>query len=170
MNRRLTAHACRFALAMVLIAASPVLAQPAAVQASSRPTTIPRAGTIRPAALRPSTPAAPHGHIVYPLRTLDPSALNIAKQRAAGAPSASGPLVVATALTTGLYNNTNQQGIGAGDEFYCCVPPDTTDAIGPTRYVEIVNEFVRVYDRSLNRISDTGMEMLGIRRGWAGLR
>jgi hypothetical protein len=157
MNRRLTARACRFALALVLMAASPVLAQPAAAQASSHLTVVPRAGTIRPAALKPSTPAAPHGHTVYPLRTLDPSALRIAKQRAAGAPSASGPLVVTTAPSTSLYNNTNQQGIGAGDELYCCVPPDTTGAIGPTRYVEIVNEFVRVYDRSLNRISDTDL-------------
>jgi len=37
------------------------------------------------------------------------------------------------------------------------VPPDTTGSIGPNNYVEFVNNLVRVYDRSLSRISDADL-------------
>src|SRR2546425_362553 len=43
-------------------------------------------------------------------------------------------------------------GISAVDESFCCVPPDTTGAIGPSNYVEIINTTVAVYDRSLNLV------------------
>ena len=34
----------------------------------------------------------------------------------------------------------------------CCVPPDTTGAIGPSHYVEMVNSTIGIYDRNLNSI------------------
>lgn len=95
---------------------------------------------------------------VAPFRTLDPSRLAIAKQQANVAWQPSQPSVSApnapTAPQASLYNNLNQPGISALDEGACCTPPDTTGSIGPTRYVEIVNNLVRVHDRALNRISD----------------
>jgi hypothetical protein len=51
------------------------------------------------------------------------------------------------------WNATDAAGISAASEGFCCVPPDTTGSIGPTRYVEMVNTTVTVYDRSLNQIS-----------------
>ena len=134
------------ALATALIIASPTVGQAAPIAASS------------PA----RSSAGPQGHTVIPLRTMDPNALRIAKQKAAQAPSSQAPSFLPPSIArpapkTSLYNNTNQAGIAAGDEGACCTPPDTTGSIGPNNYVEIVNNLVRVYDRSLNRISDADL-------------
>ncbi|OLC67131.1 MAG: hypothetical protein AUH69_05285 [Actinobacteria bacterium 13_1_40CM_4_65_12] len=50
------------------------------------------------------------------------------------------------------WHATDAPGISAVDEGFCCVPPDTTGAIGPSNYVEIINTTVAVYDRSLNLV------------------
>src|SRR3989475_186936 len=50
------------------------------------------------------------------------------------------------------WHATDAPGISAVDEGFCCVPPDTTGAIGPSNYVEIINTTVAVYDRSLNQV------------------
>ncbi|HEX9547775.1 MAG TPA: hypothetical protein VF942_10580, partial [Acidimicrobiales bacterium] len=62
-----------------------------------------------------------------------------------------------TAPKATIFNNINQPGITAADEGACCTPPDTTGSIGPNHYVEMVNNLVRVFDRSLNRVSDADL-------------
>jgi hypothetical protein len=55
------------------------------------------------------------------------------------------------------WNGTDAPGVSAADETFCCVPPDTTGAIGPSNYVEIINTTIAVYDRNLNLISSTDL-------------
>jgi hypothetical protein len=55
------------------------------------------------------------------------------------------------------WQGTDAPGISAGDEGFCCVPPDSTGAIGPSNYVEMVNTTVAVYDRNLNLVSSTDL-------------
>ena len=105
--------------------------------------------------LTPSPRRTPAHPTVVPLRTLDPVALQMAKQRAAARlrSTSTGTATTSGSAQVGLFNGLNQPGISAADEGYCCVPPDTTGAIGPSQYIEIVNQQVRVYDRSLTAIS-----------------
>ena len=51
----------------------------------------------------------------------------------------------------GIFNNTN----GPGLSQLTVSPPDSTGSIGPANYVEMVNQEIGVYDRSLNLISST---------------
>jgi hypothetical protein len=115
------------------------------------------AGGARPAPLNSSTRARPQGHTVVPFLTNDRKALQGAKQKVASAPSSARPSIATSAPKASIYNNINQPGISAADEGACCTPPDTTGSIGPNNYVEIVNNLVRVYDRSLSRISDADL-------------
>jgi len=84
-----------------------------------------------------------------PFRTLNPAALRKAKLEAA---ESNGPGVAPPAASTpsaaALYNGLNSPGLSAADEGYQPTPPDSTGAIGPTRYLEFVNQVVGVYDRS----------------------
>jgi hypothetical protein len=149
-GKRHSTTAVAAALATVLIIATPAMVQAGAAGTSP-------AGSARPAVLNPSRPARPQGHAVLPFRTIDPNALRVAKQRASQASPSRPPAIATTAPKASSYNNTNQAGISAADEGACCTPPDTTGSIGPNQYVEIVNNLVRVYDRSLNRISDADL-------------
>ena len=94
-----------------------------------------------------------------PFRSMNPEALRAAKRTATEAmqraPSGVGiPSFSASPLAAGLFNGLNQPGLSAADESWSVTPPDSTGAIGPTRYVEIVNQLVGVYDRSnLARLS-----------------
>jgi hypothetical protein len=47
-----------------------------------------------------------------------------------------------------LYNNLNSPGIGAGENASAETPPDSTGAIGPAHYVEMVNSQISVHSRS----------------------
>jgi Concanavalin A-like lectin/glucanases superfamily/Fibronectin type III domain len=151
---RSSAYRLAAALATGLIIASPTMVQAAP---PSQQNAIAPAGTARPNVLNPSNQTHAQGHTVLPFRTIDPNALRVAKLKAAQAPSSARPSIATTAPKAAIYNNTNQSGITAADEGACCTPPDTTGSIGPTHYVEIVNNLVRVYDRSLNRISDADL-------------
>lgn len=154
MNRRLFARVSRVGLVFIL-AAGPVLTQLQPGRASSPKAAIASHNPVRPIPLRPSRPSRTRNHVVAPFHTLDLNALKIAKQRAEHTPSGQAPRVLTTGTTTGLFNNTNQAGISAADEGACCTPPDSTGSIGPAHYLEIVNNLVRVYDRTtMNRISD----------------
>ena len=150
---RSQAYRLAAALATGLIITSPAMVQ----AAPAPPKGIAPAGIARPAVLHPSKEARPDGHTVLPFRTIDPTALRVAKERAGLAPSSGKPSIGITAPKAVVYNNTNQSGISAADEGACCTPPDTTGSIGPNHYVEMVNNLVRVYDRSLNRINDADL-------------
>ncbi|HSS61358.1 MAG TPA: fibronectin type III domain-containing protein [Candidatus Limnocylindrales bacterium] len=101
-----------------------------------------------------------------PFRSKDPTAERKAKQEAdaagpgrtaspapaAPAPAAPGPYAAA------IFNGLNNVGLSAAEQGYQPTPPDATGAIGPTRYVELVNDLVAVYDRSnLTRLSSTDL-------------
>jgi hypothetical protein len=88
-----------------------------------------------------------------PFRSINPEALSSAKRTATEAmqraPSGVGvPSFLASPLAAGLFNGLNRPGLSAADESWSVTPPDSTGAIGPTRYVEMVNQLVGVYDRS----------------------
>lgn len=178
MNGQIVSHARRFArssscrlaaaLATGLIIASPAtaqaaptssptLSQPSYATPTSPQNTIFPVGSARPAVLNPSKQARPQGHTVHPFRSIDPLALRVAKEKAAKIPPSGQPSIALTAPKAAIYNNVNQAGISAADEGACCTPPDTTGSIGPNHYVEMVNNLVRVSDRSLNRISDADL-------------
>ena len=103
-------------------------------------------GTLTPHALQPGQPRVRKGNAVMPFHTLAPGALQAAKLRAAAHVSVGQrrPLAPVQLPLTGLFNGLN----GGGLSDYSATPPDTTGAIGPTRYVEMVNQEIGVFDRS----------------------
>lgn len=87
---------------------------------------------------------------------VNPAALRKAKLEAAATPSPSpSPTAPSTAA---ISNGLNSSGLSAADESFQPTPPDATGAIGPTRYVEMVNQLVGVYDRTnLSLLSSTDL-------------
>lgn len=91
---------------------------------------------------------------VLPFRSLAPDALRAAKLRAAAHLSVGQRQPLSNALPAiGLYNGLNQPGLSD----YAVTPPDTTGAIGPNHYVEMVNQDVGVYSRTLGQLATTDM-------------
>jgi len=117
-------------------------------------TTLSAVGTLTPRALGPGQPRVRKGNAVMPLHTLAPGALRAAKLRAAAHVSIGQrrPLAPVHLPLTGLFNGLN----GSGLSDYAATPPDSTGAIGPTRYVEMVNQQIGVFDRTnLTMLSST---------------
>jgi Domain of unknown function (DUF5979)/Fibronectin type III domain len=110
-------------------------------------------GHITPTALGPGAPATNRPSFAPPFRTLDPGALRAAKLRAAAIASrgSRGPSLAPLAPLAGLFNNLDSPGLNQ----VTVAPPDSTGAIGPNNYVEMVNQEIGVYDRKLNLISST---------------
>jgi hypothetical protein len=110
-------------------------------------------GELTPTALRPGVPSTNHAVFAQPFLTLDPGALRAAKLRAAAIASrgSRGPSVTTRTPLAGLYNNLNSPGLSQPT----VAPPDSTGAIGPNNYIEMVNQQIGVYDRSLNLITST---------------
>ena len=105
-------------------------------------------------ASRAKGPESP-GRQAIPLRVPDRDKLERAKARAAlqgrGASGALAPEPRAT-----VFGGLNQPGLVADGTG---TPPDTTGAIGPNFYLEMVNREVAVYDRTnLNQLSSTGLD------------
>jgi PKD repeat protein len=105
-------------------------------------------------------PAEPRA---IPLLVRNPDALTGARRAAAnGAGSGSTPSSAALPTTPGVSQTTtfgslNAPGLGAAQQLSDLgngpTPPDTTGAIGPSDYVEMVNAEIAVYDRTdLTRI------------------
>ena len=89
-----------------------------------------------------------------PFHTLAPGALRAAQLRAAARASQGQrrPQAPLHLPLTGLFNGLN----GGGLSDYTATPPDSTGAIGPTRYIEMVNQQIGVFDRtSLSLLSST---------------
>ena len=93
---------------------------------------------------------------------MNPAALAAAKRRADAAairalatvPPPTGLGSAARKPSAAIFNNLNQPGLSASDEGNGVTPPDTTGAIGPNFYMEFVNQFVGVFDRStLGRVA-----------------
>ena len=103
-------------------------------------------GTLTPHTLQPGQPRVRTGNAVMPFHTLAPGPLRAAKLRAAAHASVGQRLPQAPVHLplTGLFNGLN----GSGLSDYAATPPDSTGAIGPTRYVEMVNQQIGVFDRN----------------------
>jgi subtilisin-like proprotein convertase family protein len=95
----------------------------------------------------------PNDRTSFPLHTRDPQAIAVAKAEAASgnkggrpaegdATTSPGPDTVIAGGGLNLPGLTDPSG----------APPDTTGAIGPNHYVELVNSRVAAYDRRLNLI------------------
>src|SRR6267378_785119 len=98
----------------------------------------------------------PKSHL-KPFLAADPEGLAKAKKRAANTPAATTPSMATSQPNAGIFNGSNQAGLSAADVGFCCTPPDTTGAIGPSHYVEFVNTQIAVYDRSLTQLSTLDM-------------
>ena len=94
-----------------------------------------------------------------PFRTLDAGQLRAAKLHAAAVASRGqrGPLQAPHTPLAGIFNNTNSGGLNQ----LTVAPPDSTGSIGPNHYVEMINQQIGVYDRSLTLLgsSDNGAFM-----------
>ena len=142
-----------------------LLLAPTPAEAASSPTgssqVVAPAGHLNARLLAP--PAAGHRSTTrsdQQLRTMHSDALKTAKERASGAASPSRAVTAQTAPaaapTGAVFNGLNKPGLSAADEGSAATPPDSTGAIGPTLYVEMVNQLVGVYDRNtLSLISST---------------
>ncbi|MDX6607405.1 MAG: hypothetical protein QOD14_1945, partial [Solirubrobacterales bacterium] len=108
-------------------------------------------GHVTPTALAPGVPSTNRPVLAQPFRTLNPGALRSAKLRAAAIASrgSRGPLVAPRVPLAGFFNNLNSPGLSQ----LTVAPPDSTGAIGPNNYVEMVNQQIGIYDRSLNLVS-----------------
>jgi len=142
------------ACAAILLAPTLAVAGPAPLAGTtSTASIVTAAGEVTPVALGPGTPSANHAVFAQPFRTLDPGALRAAKLRAAAIASVGsrGPAVTTGGPLAGFFNNINSPGLSQPT----VAPPDSTGAIGPNHYVEMVNQEIGVYDRSLNLLSTT---------------
>jgi hypothetical protein len=110
-------------------------------------------GHLTPIALGPGVPATNRPAFAQPFHALNPGALRAAKLHAAAIASrgSRGPSIAPHTPLAGLFNNLNSPGLNQ----LTVTPPDSTGAIGPNHYVEMVNQEIGVYDRSLNLISST---------------
>jgi fibronectin type 3 domain-containing protein len=107
--------------------------------------------------VRPASPIAIGFH------SLDDNALRAAKLRAAAAASVGGRTPGAAVVTPAAAAITVNMG-GLVDHFV--TPPDSTGAIGPSHYVEMVNQQVATYDRNLNAVSSTDLTSFVAASGW----
>lgn len=148
--------------AVALVACATFFAPVIAGAAASSPdsgTAISPAGQVQARLLALGQPQKSSGHHSQPIRLMNPAALRKAKLDAAVASLGTGASPAAsTPSTAAVFNGLNSPGLSAADEGFQPTPPDSTGAIGPTRYVEIVNQLVGVYDRSnLNLLSSTDL-------------
>ncbi|HEX2646409.1 MAG TPA: hypothetical protein VHO95_04215, partial [Candidatus Dormibacteraeota bacterium] len=123
------------------------------------PNTVPDVGTVAVTALagQPAKSAKHKSSQANPIRYMHPDALAAAKQAAAGAQPQAGAATTSSPATASLFNGLNQPGLSASDEGNGATPPDSTGAIGPNNYIEMVNQLVGVYDRNLTKISSSDL-------------
>jgi fibronectin type 3 domain-containing protein len=154
-------------LGLLLLAPSTVVAAPASKGAQPSAA----AFSVR-APVAQATPAAFVGggsaaneatRIALRFHSVDEGALRAAKLRAAAAASVGGRTPAAAVVTPALAKVTVNKG-GLVD--HMVTPPDATGAIGPSHYVEAVNQQVGVYDRNLNAVSSTTLAAWMAAGGW----
>ena len=149
---RIPRAAFALACATVLVAGTLGTAVPAfAASPTPAGSVLAPIGEITPKALGPGVPSTNRPAFAPPFRTLDPSALEAAKLHAAAIASrgARGPTSPLQTPLTGLFNNLDSPGLSQ----LTVAPPDSTGAVGPKNYVEMVNQQIGVYDRNLNLIT-----------------
>ncbi len=144
----------RLLVAALALAVPAALASTAAAAAGARPQGGPARLTLVPHVNRPA-PAGVRGRPVgtVPLRVPDPNvyaaqkaAANAAAARVAPQAAASAPAVLAPSLVRNW----------AGQRDTTVAPSDSTGAIGTTRYIELVNDKVAIYNRTSNTPAASG--------------
>src|SRR6266852_9586543 len=149
------------AAAAILLATPTTATAAPSVSSASGPNVLQAVGEVQASVLT----ASPHkgqGKAASPLpaKFMHPDELRTAKVKAAAAPptAPSQPATSTAPAAAALFNGLNQPGLAAADEGSGATPPDSTGAIGPTRYVELVNQMIGVYDRSnLSLLSRTDL-------------
>ena len=158
---RAALYACAIGLfvgAAVLAPTQRALAQPS----SNKNVPVTRTGYAL--AIPPRDPRAPKlrpGPSNRPSLSPDPAALKLAKKAAADRAAASqhGTSNAATlARPNSVYNGTNFTGLTASGT---STPSDSTGAIGPNDYVEMVNSSIQVRDRSGNILNTLDLGTFG---------
>src|SRR5712691_5503499 len=150
-------------LAALAVASLVALGMPLPAQAApSRPNVIAPVGSVQAVLLLPGRHVRSNpGHRSAPLLTKDPNALRVAKAKAqAATTSPSGTTATATAAphSAAIFNGLNSPGLSAADQGYQPTPPDSTGAVGPNHYLELVNNLVGVYDKTnLSQLSSTDL-------------
>ena len=153
------------ALGAALLAAVSLAWAPAGAQAAEQ--AIPPSAHVQAMAVHPN-PSRPPGLAVHsvPLRVVDPAAYARAKEAASARGAAQQRRLSASRQATtsrpqtALFAGLNASGLSAAQETSQfgasadTTPPDTTGAIGPTQYIEIVNSELAIYDR-------TNLSMIG---------
>jgi fibronectin type 3 domain-containing protein len=154
-------------LGLLLLAPSAVVAAPAskgALPSAAAPSVRAPVAQATPAAfVGGDSPANEATRIALTFRSLDDNALRAAKLRAAAAASVGGRTPAAAVVTPALAEVTVSKG-GLVD--HMVTPPDSTGAIGPSHYVEAVNQQVGVHDRNLNAVSTTTLATWMAASGW----
>ena len=144
-------------IAVCLASFAPVTAA-AAVFAASSPVaghSIKPVGQVTAKLMKSGSPHKSQAKRAALFGTMNPAQLRKAKQLAAAVPPGSTPQTPPPSApsSAGVWNGLNSRGLSAADQGYQPTPPDSTGAIGPTRYVEMVNQLVGVYDRNLALLS-----------------
>src|ERR1700693_1739681 len=117
-------------------------------------------GQVQALLLAPGQRQKSSGQHSPPFRTMNPAALRNAKLKAAVPPPVGVVAQPSAAIPSAAaqFNGLNSPGLSAAAEGYQPTPPDSTGAIGPTRYVEFVDQLVGVYDRgNLTLLSSTDL-------------
>jgi hypothetical protein len=158
-------------------AASPTLSQPAPVPTAVH--TPPVAPTAAPAPTTGSPTAKGGGHQpawkIVSASSLASTGASSPSQpffrggvRSRGGTASSGtpaPGVATPSPKIAVYNGLNKPGEIAANNGG--VPPDSTGAIGPNNYVEMVNTSIAVYDRSLNLVNRATLgTLVGLTNPW----
>jgi hypothetical protein len=158
-----------FLLALLVLVGAGVA--PAGTNAAAGPTPLAASQTLSQAAPVPSATPAPPAPVGAPAFKVVPAAqvgrlpASSSKQpffrggvhsRASAPANTTAPRVATSLPHTALYNGLNKPGLNAAG--ISSTPPDSTGAIGPNNYVEMVNSRIAVYDRSLNLISSTTLD------------
>ena len=144
-----------------LLLASPTTTNAAPLVSFSSGSNVPAVGQVKATLLvagshRANAKASP----ALPTKFMHPRELQAAKLKAASGarPAPTQPAAPTAAPAAALFNGLNQPGLSAADGGSGATPPDSTGAIGPTRYVEMVNQMVGVYDRTnLSQLSKTDL-------------
>jgi hypothetical protein len=165
-DRRSAVYGLALAAAIILALVPPSTAAAATsnfagVSTPRAGTKLPPAGQLRGQLLTPHQARKSSEKVSPPFRPMNPDALRAAKLKAEGTSqpsSGKAPTAPATPLAGALFNGLNSPGFAASDESNGVTPPDSTGAKGPTRYMEMVNQLVGVYDPSnLTRLSTTDL-------------
>jgi hypothetical protein len=156
---------CIAPLAATLTLVASLFGSPSLVAAAD-PIGQPPVGQLAPVALSGGTAhTSTHAAQALPFLSVDAGALRGARIRAAAAASIGlrDPVSGAnSAPLTGLFNGTNRSGL----QDRMVTPPDSTGSIGPSNYVEMVNQQIGVYDRTLTLLASTDNGTFTAAAGW----